>query len=86
MSVGISNYHHENCVGSGYPTGIKENEIPLASQIVAVVGAYCALTEHRNYRDAFSKEQAIEIIDSEAGSKYNPEIVDIMKKIARQMK
>ena len=42
MSIEIAHYHHENWDGSGYPCGLKEDEIPLSAQIVAVAGAYCA--------------------------------------------
>ncbi len=85
MSVDIANYHHENWDGSGYPTGKKEDEIPLSAQIVAVVSAYCALTEKRTYREAYSQEQAFELIQEDVEKKFNPDIFWIMKKIVRQL-
>ena len=85
MAIEIANYHHENWDGTGYPEKKKKNEIPLSAQIVAVVGEYCALTEKRTYRDAFSQETAIEIMEQEAEIKFNPDIFWILKKIARQM-
>lgn len=86
MAIEIANYHHENWDGSGYPEGKNGGEIPLAAQIVAVVSAYCALTEKRSYREAFTKEQALEIMDADAGKKFNPEILRILKKIVRQLR
>ena len=85
MAREIAHYHHENWDGSGYPEGIKEEQIPLAAQIVAVVSGYCALTEKRVYRDAYSREEAISLMEEECGEKYNPEIFWILKKIVKQM-
>lgn len=85
MSYDIAYYHHENYDGSGYPCGKKEGEIPLSAQIVAVVSDYCALTENRIYRDSYDKEEALKIMEEEAGVKYNPEIFKILKMIIRQM-
>ncbi len=85
MAVEIANYHHENWDGSGYPAGLKGNDIPLSAQIVGTMGAYCALTEERVYRDAFSSDNALEIMEQDSDVKYNPEIFWILKKIARQL-
>ncbi len=85
MSIEIANYHHENWDGSGYPVGLKENEIPLSAQIVGIVGAYCALTDERTYRDAYAHERALEIMEQEFKVKFNPDIFWILKKIARQL-
>ena len=85
MTIEIAHYHHENWDGTGYPEGKKGEEIPLSAQIVAVVSAYCALTEKRSYREAFSTERALEIMEADAGKKYNPEIIRILKKIVRQL-
>lgn len=85
MAIEIANYHHENWDGTGYPEGKKENEIPLPAQIVSLVSAYCALTEKRIYRDAFTQAEAFEILESESGVKFNPDIYAILKKIVRQL-
>lgn len=84
MSIDIARYHHENWDGSGYPEGIAGNEIPLAAQIVSIVSNYCALTEKRTYRDAFSAENAIDIMEEESGKMFNANIYNICKKIYRQ--
>ena len=85
MAMDITNYHHENWDGSGYPEGKKGSEIPLAAQIVSVVSAYCALTEKRSYREAFNQKEAFEIMEKDAENKFNPEIFWILKKIVRQL-
>lgn len=84
MSIDVAHYHHENWDGSGYPNHLSGNGIPLAAQIVAVAGAYCSITESRIYREAYDRETALEILDREAGKNFNPDIVDICKKISRQ--
>lgn len=85
MASEIANYHHENWDGSGYPEGIKGEEIPLSAQIVSVVGAYCALTEKRSYRDAFTREEAMQTMEQESGEKFNPDIFWVLKKIVNQL-
>lgn len=86
MSCDITRYHHEKWDGSGYPKGISGNEIPLPAQVVALISYYNALTENRSYRAAFSKEEAIAILEQESGKAFNPEILNICKKIARQLR
>lgn len=86
MAIDIANYHHENWDGSGYPQGLKGMEIPLAAQIVGLVGAFCALTEERSYRAAYSLQEAWDILEKDVAVKYNPELFRIMKKIARQLR
>lgn len=85
LSIDIAHYHHENWDGSGYPCGKKGEEIPLAAQIVAVVSAYCAMTENRVYRELYRIEEALEIMEADAGTKFNPQIFGILRKIYRQL-
>ncbi len=85
MSRDIALYHHENWDGTGYPKGISGNDIPLCAQIVAAVGTYCSMTEDRTYRDAFIKEETIQIMEEDAGRKFNPDVFDVLKKIRRQL-
>ena len=85
MSYDIARFHHEYYDGSGYPEGRKGDEIPLAAQIVSVVSAFCAITEKRVYRDAFSREEAIEMINKQSGIKFNPRICEVLAMIYRQL-
>lgn len=85
MAMEIANYHHENWDGSGYPEGRKGNDIPLSAQIVSVVSAYCAMTEQRTYRDAYSLEETFKIMEQDVGKKFSSDIFTILKKIVRQL-
>jgi hypothetical protein len=71
-------YHHERLDGSGYPDGLIGDEIPLIARIIAVADVFDALTSARPYRDAFSCEEAVEIIKSERGTKLDPDCVDAL--------
>lgn len=76
----IANYiltHHERWDGKGYPQGLKGEEIPLPSRILAVVDAYDAMTEDRVYRKAMSHDQALREIKKCAGTQFDPHIVNI---------
>lgn len=69
--------HHERYDGNGYPQGLKGNDIPLISRILAVVDAYDAMTEDRPYRKAMSKEAALCEISKNSGTQFDPEIANI---------
>ncbi len=86
MSLDIAHYHHENWDGSGYPEGIHHDQIPLSAQIMAVVSVYCALTEERIYRGSYGVQEALEIMEKDAGVKFNPTLLGILKKIHRQLR
>jgi response regulator RpfG family c-di-GMP phosphodiesterase len=73
----IAKEHHENFDGSGYPSGLKSNEINIVSRIVALVDVFDALGAKRVYKEAWKKEDVIEFILSEKGKKFDPEIVDL---------
>ena len=71
----IALYHHENWNGTGYPEGLKGNEIPLAARIVSVADAFDALVSKRPYKSAWKIEDAAEEIKKESGKKFDPEVV-----------
>lgn len=75
------NYQQERFNGKGYPEGLSGNSIPLGSRIIALAGAYCALTQDRIHRKALSNKEALEVIKKESGIKWDPNIVDILVKI-----
>lgn len=76
MARDIALTHHEKFDGTGYPRGLAENDIPLCGRIVAVADVYDALTTKRVYKDAFSHEQAVQMIGEQAGRHFDPRIVD----------
>jgi HD-GYP domain-containing protein (c-di-GMP phosphodiesterase class II) len=69
--------HHEKYDGSGYPHGLKRNEIPLGSRIVAVVDAYVAIRDKRVYSESHTHDEAIEEIKRCSGTQFDPEVVDV---------
>lgn len=72
-------YHHEKWDGTGYPTGLKGKEIPLAARIMAIADVYDALISVRPYKREISHEEALKIIYSESGTHFDPEIIRIME-------
>jgi putative nucleotidyltransferase with HDIG domain len=68
--------HHEKWDGSGYPHGLKEEEIPLAARLFAVVDVWDAITSDRSYRPAWSDEKALEFIKAESGKHFDPKVVE----------
>lgn len=69
--------HHEKWDGSGYPRGLKGEEIPLAARIFAIVDVYDALTSDRPYRKGWSNKETIEYIVDQAGKHFDPFITEI---------
>jgi diguanylate cyclase (GGDEF)-like protein/putative nucleotidyltransferase with HDIG domain len=74
--VPVVKSHHERWDGTGYPEGLKGEEIPLIARILAVADVYDAMTSHRSYRNAWPHDKVIEIITTEAGSHFDPIVVD----------
>jgi PAS domain S-box-containing protein/putative nucleotidyltransferase with HDIG domain len=69
--------HHEKWDGSGYPCGLKGEEIPFAARIFAVADVWDALTSDRPYRAAWTKSQALEFIGQESGKHFDPDIAQV---------
>ncbi len=78
MLKNIAEYHHESVNGTGYPDGLKGDEIPLEARIVAVSDIFDALTSKRCYKDAWSNEQAIELLQKLAGETLDKDCVDAL--------
>ena len=77
--------HHEKWDGSGYPRGLKGNQIPLAARIFAVVDVWDALTSDRTYREAWTKEEALTFIQEQSGKHFDPRVVSIfIREVADQ--
>lgn len=77
-AMSIVRSHHEHYDGSGYPDGLKAEEIPLSARIMALVDVFDALTNHRVYKPAWSIEKAIEYIEMQSGYQFDPDVVDAM--------
>lgn len=68
--------HHEKWDGSGYPRGLKGEQIPLSARIFAIVDVWDAVTSDRPYRPAWSREQALNYIREQSGTHFDPQIVE----------
>lgn len=71
-------YHHERYDGSGYPEGLKGEQIPLCARIIAVADAYDAMNSHRCYRPKLAKEKILEELREYSGSQFEPKIAKYM--------
>ena len=80
-SVEVTYSHHENWDGTGYPQGLKGEQIPLLARIFAVADTWDALRSDRVYRKAWTVEKAIAYLKKFAGTKYDPHIVEIFLRI-----
>ncbi len=76
MARNIAASHHEHWDGTGYPTGLRGSDIPLAGRIVAVADVYDAMTSKRVYKEAFGHDIARSLIIKEAGTHLDPDVVD----------
>jgi len=74
-------HHHERCDGSGYPDGLRAEEIPLGARIVAVADDYDAMTSDRPYHKALPPETAIQIIRQGTGTLYDPVVAKSFLKV-----
>jgi len=76
----IALYHHERIDGSGYPMGLKEEQLPISAQMTAITDVYDALTSDRVYKKAIESNNAMMIIVSESGKHFNPKLVSIFQR------
>lgn len=85
MAIEIARYHHEYWDGGGYPEGLKGEEIPLAARIVNIVGSYDTMTGKRVYKESLDPEESISLMESAAGTVFDPEVFAIFKRIRNQL-
>jgi len=78
--------HHERWDGSGYPRGLKDDEILLEARILAVADVVEAMCSHRPYRPAYSIEEALEELTRNKGKLYDPEVVEACVKLFKEKK
>lgn len=80
----IIRQHHERIDGSGYPDGLKGDQILIEAKIIAVVDSFDAMTSKRSYRNAFTREKALEELKSLAGIKYDAKLVEIFENCIKE--
>ena len=69
-------YHHEKWNGTGYPCGLKGDEIPLSARVMAVADVFDALVSRRSYKEGFPLEKAMQIIHDGSGTHFDPKVVE----------
>lgn len=81
----VIEYHHEKFDGSGYPNGLKGDEIPLNARIFAVVDVFDALTSRRPYKAPLPLTETLAILREGSGSHFDPALVDLFTPIAMSL-
>lgn len=84
-SIEMAHYHHEKWDGTGYPSGIKGDAIPLSARIMAVADVFDALVAERVYKKPFTYERAMSIITEGSGKHFDPMVVDAFCKISEKL-
>ena len=82
----LATYHHERWDGSGYPSGKAGNDIPLSARIMAVADVFDALVSKRSYKEPFTFEKAMSIIEEGAGTQFDPQIAAIFVESAEEVR
>jgi HD-GYP domain-containing protein (c-di-GMP phosphodiesterase class II) len=77
-------HHHENYDGSGYPAGLRGEEIPIGSRIMIVADAYEAMTSDRIYRKAIGHERAMEQLNRFKGVQFDPKLVRALEQVVQK--
>lgn len=85
MAMTITACHHEHYDGTGYPSGLAGDDIPIAARIVAVADALDSLLAEKAYKRAMTFDDALRIMNAESGKKFDPDVINIMNKLKRQL-
>jgi len=88
LSLGrdIAYCHHERWDGTGYPSGLTGEEIPLAARVVAIADVYDALTMERRYKKAYTHEEACSAIVENRGRQFDPDLVDAFVEVEQEFR
>ncbi len=84
-TLDIALYHHEHWDGKGYPYGLKGEQIPLVARLFTIIDVFDALKSDRPYRSAWSHEQVLQYLRTQAGHEFDPYIVKLFLEIAGEM-
>jgi HD-GYP domain-containing protein (c-di-GMP phosphodiesterase class II) len=84
-ALDIPGSHHERWDGSGYPKGLRGEEIPLAARIFAVVDVWDALRSDRPYRKAWPTEEVKAYLQQQAGAQFDPRVVEAMLELLEEV-
>ena len=85
VGIEIAECHHEKYDGTGYPAGLQAQAIPLSARIVAAADVFDALTSRRPYKEAWSVEKALEMVQENAGKHFDPIVIEAMLRALPKM-
>jgi HD-GYP domain-containing protein (c-di-GMP phosphodiesterase class II) len=83
LALDIPYGHHEKWDGTGYPRGLKEEQIPLTARIFAIVDVWDALSSDRPYRPGWTEEEVRKHIRASSGTHFDPQVVEVFMKISK---
>jgi len=86
MAIVIAEHHHENWDGSGYPGGLKGEEIPIEARIVRIADVYDTLLGERCYKNAYAEEVCYDIMKKGIGVEFDPDIMNVFNKVKGRLK
>ena len=78
-------HHHERFDGTGYPSGLKGDDIPLESRLIFIADTFDAMTSNRPYRRATSTEETLQELEKHAGTQFDPQLVEVARKASTQL-
>ncbi len=84
IGIEIAEGHHEKWDGSGYPRGLAGRDIPLSARILALADVYDALTSQRCYKPPFPHEQVVEMIVTQSGKHFDPEVISAFEALTAE--
>ena len=85
MAAEIALRHHEKWNGSGYPDGLKGEQIPMSARIVAIADVFDALTMKRPYKEAWPIDKAFALLHQDAGSHFDPNLIEVFESIKTEV-
>ena len=85
-AMNLAHYHHEKWNGAGYPCGLKEDSIPLSARIMAVADVFDALVSKRSYKDGFTFEKAMSIIQEGSGTHFDPNVAGAFQRASDKVR
>ncbi len=85
LGARLAHWHHENWDGSGYPDGLKGEEIPLEAQIMGIADVFDALGSKRSYKEPWSDDKILAFIKEQSGTKFDPKLVDLLEEHFEQL-
>ncbi|MCQ2468121.1 MAG: HD domain-containing protein [Clostridia bacterium] len=85
VAENVAHYHHEKVDGTGYPCGLKGDEIPVEARIMALADVFDALVSKRCYKEAFSYDKAFSIIEHDAGTHFDAELAKVFLSCRREL-